>query len=68
MEMLDRVSQLNSGFKIPLIGLGTAALPQNEDDLKEAVATALKVHFCYISTSQYVWRFVNSYGGKLLFS
>lgn len=51
MEMLDRVSQLNSGFKIPLIGLGTAALPQNEDDLKEAVATALKLGYRHFDTA-----------------
>ena len=48
MEMLGRDSQLNSGLKIPLIGLGTAALPQNENNLNEIVATALKVQFRYI--------------------
>ena len=43
--MVGRESQLNSGLKIPLIGLGTAALPHEDNNFNEIVATALKVQF-----------------------
>ena len=45
MEMVGRELQLNSGLKIPLIGLGTAALPHEDNNFNEIVATALKVQF-----------------------
>jgi len=51
MEMIGKVAHLSSGLKIPLIGLGTAALPQNEDNLKEAVVTALKVGYRHFDTA-----------------
>jgi diketogulonate reductase-like aldo/keto reductase len=51
MEILGGVSQLNSGLQIPLIGFGTAALPQNKDDLSKAVATALKVGYRHFDTA-----------------
>lgn len=51
MEMVGRVSQLNSGMQIPLIGLGTAALPQNKDDFSKAVVAALKVGYRHFDTA-----------------
>ncbi|XP_057823297.2 NADPH-dependent aldo-keto reductase, chloroplastic isoform X2 [Cryptomeria japonica] len=51
MEIIERVSQLNSGMKIPRIGFGTAASPQNIIQMKQAVATALKVGYKHFDTA-----------------
>lgn len=52
MEMSERVSQLNSGMKVPLIGFGTAASAQNKEQMNEAVATALKIGYRHFDTAR----------------
>lgn len=45
MEVFQKTVQLNTGAKIPLIGLGTVAVDQNEEVIEAAVTTALEVCF-----------------------
>ncbi|KAH9331672.1 hypothetical protein KI387_003780, partial [Taxus chinensis] len=51
MEIRGRVSQLNSGIAIPLIGFGTAAKADNIDQMKQAVDTALQVGYRHFDTA-----------------
>ncbi|KAH9331652.1 hypothetical protein KI387_003760, partial [Taxus chinensis] len=44
-------AQLNTGAQIPLIGLGTAAVNQNEEEIKAAIAAALQVGYRHFDTA-----------------
>ncbi|XP_057868593.1 aldo-keto reductase family 4 member C11 [Cryptomeria japonica] len=51
MEVFKKTAQLNTGAKIPLIGLGTTAVDQNEEVIKAAVTTALQVGYRHFDTA-----------------
>eukprot|EP00253_Pinus_taeda_P002086 PITA_02086 len=51
MGSVGRVLELNTGTKIPLVGLGTAAMNQNPEDIKTAVATAIEVGYRHFDTA-----------------
>ncbi|KAH9331657.1 hypothetical protein KI387_003765 [Taxus chinensis] len=51
MEVLQRTAELITGAKIPLLGLGTAAMNQNENEIKAAVAAALQVGYRHFDTA-----------------
>ncbi|XP_057823253.2 aldo-keto reductase family 4 member C10 [Cryptomeria japonica] len=51
MEVFKRTAQLNTGAQIPLIGLGTVAADQNEEDITVAVITALQVGYRHFDTA-----------------
>eukprot|EP01018_Ginkgo_biloba_P024810 Gb_28797 [translate_table: standard] len=51
MGSLGRVSQLNTGSSIPLIGLGTVAVSQNEEEIKTAVDIALEIGYRHFDTA-----------------
>ncbi|KAH9331653.1 hypothetical protein KI387_003761, partial [Taxus chinensis] len=46
------IMELNTGAKIPLLGLGTGAVNQIEDEIKAAVAAALQVGYRHFDTSK----------------
>lgn len=51
MGSVGRVLELNTGTKIPLVGLGTGADDQNPEDIKTAVATAIEVGYRHFDTA-----------------
>ncbi|KAH9331656.1 hypothetical protein KI387_003764, partial [Taxus chinensis] len=51
MAVIERTAELNTGAKIPLLGLGTAAMNQNDDKIKAAVAAALQVGYRHFDTA-----------------
>jgi hypothetical protein len=53
MGSAGKVVELNAGTKIPLVGLGTAAINQNPEEIKTAVATALEVNSVFIILDYY---------------
>ncbi|XP_059073045.1 non-functional NADPH-dependent codeinone reductase 2 isoform X2 [Cryptomeria japonica] len=52
MAIVGRIAVLNTGARIPLIGLGTAAVNQNEKDIKVAVTAALQVGYKHFDTAR----------------
>uniref|UniRef100_A0A0D6QX86 NADP-dependent oxidoreductase domain-containing protein n=1 Tax=Araucaria cunninghamii TaxID=56994 RepID=A0A0D6QX86_ARACU len=53
MGLSDQVSELNTGSKIPLIGLGTGAPAYHFEQIKAAVAVALQVGYRHFDTASY---------------
>ncbi|XP_057868572.1 aldose reductase-like [Cryptomeria japonica] len=51
MEVFQKNAQLNTEAKIPLIGLGTVAVDQNEEVIEAAVTTALEVGYRHFDTA-----------------
>uniref|UniRef100_A0A0D6QTQ0 NADP-dependent oxidoreductase domain-containing protein n=1 Tax=Araucaria cunninghamii TaxID=56994 RepID=A0A0D6QTQ0_ARACU len=51
MGICEGTAELHTEAKIPLIGLGTAAVNQNEEEIKAAVATALQVGYRHFDTA-----------------
>jgi len=51
MESGGRVAELNTGTRIPLIGLGTASSNPNHEEIKAAVITAIEVGYRHFDTA-----------------
>ncbi|KAH9331650.1 hypothetical protein KI387_003758, partial [Taxus chinensis] len=51
MGIYQGTAQLNTGAQIPLIGLGSVAVNQNEEEINAAVAVALQVGYRHFDTA-----------------
>ncbi|XP_057823337.1 NADPH-dependent aldo-keto reductase, chloroplastic isoform X1 [Cryptomeria japonica] len=52
MGIVGGSAELNTGARIPLIGLGTAAITQNEEEIIAAVTAALQVGYRHFDTAR----------------
>ncbi|XP_059073043.1 non-functional NADPH-dependent codeinone reductase 2 [Cryptomeria japonica] len=52
MAIVGGSAELNTGARIPLIGLGTASMNTNEEDIKAAVIAALQVGYRHFDTAR----------------
>ncbi|XP_057823245.2 non-functional NADPH-dependent codeinone reductase 2 [Cryptomeria japonica] len=52
MAIVGGSAELNTGAQIPIIGLGTASMNTNEEDIKAAVIAALQVGYRHFDTAR----------------
>lgn len=52
MGSVGKVAEVNSGIKIPLVGLGTHATNQNYEEIRTAVIAALEVGYRHFDTAR----------------
>ncbi len=48
VERMVRSVKLNSGFSFPILGMGTVALSESQQQVKDALLTAIQVQWVFL--------------------